>query len=504
MSWYVGLVASHLFTGQLFTGLCIAQTQTTPPADQTPPASAPKPKFNAAPTKKVAPSKPDSKSPEIAPSAMVGVGPVPLGPYLLRTEHRDMLVTLDVQVYSDNPGMKQVVKDPQSGKTAELPKITPFAFKTLRVIFPMVKRTASSDMLGNIEPWEVISDSNFGYRGRLLVGEQLVDFEPEQLEKTGVATYGAWDFNPLQEMQAREVGLKVQFAVRAYATTFDERAAMAVAWPQNWPKDAQESLKSQLYIEQGINEKGELADYDRKPITAALKKMLAEEGFTDPKASTPVRVAKAITGQVWRNVNLSGDGFARRKRTSELMGMIVNAPSSTLSEGRGSPQDVVALLVALLREAGIPARPVIGIDTGGGDDKFLSSASDKKKLHSWVEFYLYDEAKGTHNWVPIDIAKMRKSSQRPPKFDMPWRGFGSSTELDAVAPFAVGFHPPQKGIAAYGAAGFWGWFVTPQTPGAAEQVITFSIGGVPRTTGPSLVPASDSKDPQKDLKKRNR
>jgi hypothetical protein len=490
----------------LFAGLAIAlapvqalaQPAPTKAAQQQPPSSKPDDKpARKQPTRIKPPEKKETNSPESAPSAMVGAGSIPLGPYVRRAEHRDLLLNVEVSVFSDNAGMKETHADPQTGKSVDMPKVTPFEIRTLRMIFPMVKRTATSDMLGKVQPWEEVAGGDLGFRGRLLVAEQLVDFEPEQLEPNEITTYAAWDFAADPPSSAREVKLRVQYPLRAYATDFDEDGAMLVPWPKNWPREAQKAMEPQLYIESGVDDKGQIANYDKKPITEALKVMLAAEGIKDPASSTPVRVAKAITGQVWRTVSISGDGIERRRRTGEFMGLSVQAPSITLSTGKGSPQDAVALLVALLREAGIPARPLVGVDTGGNDDAFLSSSKDKRKAHSWVEFYLYDEAKGTHNWVPIDIAKMRRSSPRPPKFDSKWRGFGGAPDMDAVAPFAVAFHPPQQGIAAYGAAGFWGWFVTPTTPAQAEQVIEFTVGGVPRRTGSDLVPTSDSKDPQK-------
>ena len=497
-----GSATPRLLALSLLSGLAVAfapfpaLAQTTPAKEgqQTQPDDKP---VRKQPTRIKAPEKTEATATQSLPSAMAGAGAVPLGPYLRRAEHRDMLLNVEVSVFSDNAGMKETHTDPKSGKSVEMPKITPFEMRTLRVIFPMVKRTATSDMLGKVQPWQEVAGGELGFRGRLMVAERLVDFEPEQLNANDATTYAAWDFAADPPSTAREVKLRVQYPLRGYATDFDEEGAMLVGWPKNWPAEAQEAMKPQLYIEMGIDEKGQIANYEKKPITEALKAMLAAEGIKDAASSTPVRVAKAITGQVWRAVNITGDGIERRRRTGEFMGLSVQAPSITLSTGKGSPQDAVALLVALLREAGIPARPVIGVDSGGDDGAFLSSSKDKRKLHTWLEFYLYDEAKGTHNWVPVDIAKMRRASPRPPKFDSKWRGFGGVPDMDAVAPFAVAFHPPQQGVAAYGAAGFWGWFITPTTPAQAEQVIEFTVGGVPRRTSSDLVPINDSQDPQK-------
>ncbi len=455
------------------------------------------------PNLKPAPSKykakqEDSKAPKAPDEPTEGAvfGEVPLGPYITRDQARDILLDVRIVVYSDNAGMKERVTDP-NGNSADVPVITPFKFDTMRVLFPMLRRTASSEILGLVQPWEDLAGGKLGYRGRLMFAERLVDFEPEVLDASSQTTYAAWDFNPVQNEEAREVEVKVQFPIRCYATVFDEKAAMDVKWPTNWPREAQDAMKPQLYIEQGVNDAGELADYKKENIAKAVKLFLEEQGIKSPQDAPPVRVAKALAGGVWNSVNPSGDGLAKRNRTSEVMGMMIQAPTSTLEKGIGSPHDMVALLVALLREAGIPARPVIGVDIGGRDDKFLSKGSDKRKLHSWVEFYLYDEAKNTHNWVPIDIIKMRKSTTRPPRIDQPWRGFGTCPDMEAAAPFAVSYQPPQKGIASYGAAGFWGWFVTPETPKHAEQVMTFSAGGVPNRGGDDLTPATGEKTKDK-------
>lgn len=452
------------------------------------------PNIKSAPSK-YKPKESDPNAPASAPEETAQTnttGELPLGPYVKLDQARDILLDMRIVVYSDNAGMTRTVKDP-SGKSAQEPVITPFKFDSMRVLFPMLRRTASSELLGVVQPWEDLAGGKLGYRGRLMFAERLVDFEPEILDANSMTTYAAWDFRPAKDEEAREVEVKVQYPIRCYATAFDEKAAMSVKWPDSWPREAQDALQPQLYIEQGINDAGEIADYNKENIKKAVQLFLSEQGIKNPKDAPPVRVAKALAGGVWNTVNPSGDGISKRKRTSEVMGLTIQAPTSTLEQGIGSPHDMVALLVALLREAGIPARPVIGVDIGGRDDKFLSKGSDKRKLHSWAEFYLYDEANKTYNWVPIDIIKMRRSTTRPPRIEQPWRGFGTCPDMEATAPFAVAYHPPQRGVAAYGAGGFWGWFVTPQTPKHAEQVLTFSAGGVPNRGGDDYIPAKGEK-----------
>jgi transglutaminase-like putative cysteine protease len=194
-------------------------------------------------------------------------------------------------------------------------------------------------------------------------------------------------------------------------------------------------------------------------------------------------------------VQPSGDGLVRRRRTGELEGLEVKAPSSTIVDRKGSEFDMVALLTAMMRRAGLPARTVIALDLGTEDDKFLGKSSEGRRIRAWVEFALFDEARNTINWVPVDIYALRRASPRPGKIEQPWKGFGKGDDFARLAPFALHFHPPTD-VAAYGSAGFWGWFVTPQTPKLAEQTISFSTGGVARRTGDVLKPITPDAKPQ--------
>jgi hypothetical protein len=120
---------------------------------------------------------------------------------------------------------------------------------------------------------------------------------------------------------------------------------------------------------------------------------------------------------------------------------------------------------------------VIGYDVGDGDGRFLDRGRKANKLRSWVEFCLYDEARNTINWVPVDIIQLRKRSSRPQAFNRPWEYFGTNNDLEMVVPFAFQFHPPTD-VAAYGNPLFWGWFVTPTAPKQAEQALTLSATSV--------------------------
>jgi len=184
-------------------------------------------------------------------------------------------------------------------------------------------------------------------------------------------------------------------------------------------------------------------------------------------------------------------------RTGEFAGMDLQSPELTLETGKGSEQDMVVLLCALMKKAGLPTRTVIGYDVNTRDNRFLEKGNKNNRIRTWVEFALYDEAKNTINWVPVDVARMRKSTSRATAVDRPWRYFGTHDELHQVPVIAVQFHPPTD-VVSYGAPAFWGWFVTPKPADNAEQALRFMATATSTRGGEG---AKDPKAPKDDKKK---
>jgi hypothetical protein len=277
---------------------------------------------------------------------------------------------------------------------------------------------------------------------------------------------------------------------------------MAVPWPRVWPEEASSALKPQTYIERGLTSDGEVKDFDPKPLEATLAGWLNEEGIKDVKSVPLVQVAKVLTGRVWKAVQPSGDGQVSQKRTGKMMGLQIQPPSVTLDRGRGSEHDMVVLLTAMLKQAGIPARTVIGLEAQADGDRFLDDRGGSKGLRAWVEFCVYDEAQNTINWVPIDIFMMRRGAPRPPKMNTEWKLFGTMEKTAELVPFALQYHPPTD-VATYGIAGFWGWFVTPKAPADVEMTLSFHATSVPRRASEELKPADMKKrDSEKSDKKK--
>jgi hypothetical protein len=304
-----------------------------------------------------------------------------------------------------------------------------------------------------------------------------------------------WDGGRGQSTTCRQVELTFDLPMRCFNTDYDERAALELKWPTApWPADVQSLMRPQLFLETGVDGDGRIKAYDDAVLRTALERWLKEAGITDAKNVTPAALAKVLTAKVWAHVQPSGDGHAL-KRTGEFAGLIPQSPSWTIETGRGSEHDLAITLAALMRKAGLPSRVMFGWDVSGGGDKFLSKSNKENRLRSWVEFCLFDDANNLINWVPVDIAALRRTTNSPPALTRQWRYFGSHDQLQSVTPFAMHLHPPTD-VVSYGWPGFWGWFVTPKAPEAAEQAIAFSATVSPRRP---TTPADEerSKEPAK-------
>ncbi|MFO0831654.1 MAG: transglutaminase domain-containing protein [Phycisphaerales bacterium] len=417
------------------------------------------------------------------------------GPWVLRERPNDIMVEVRVQVRSDNPKQKETFRDPFSGKTVQMPVVTPFEFEAVSMVWPYILHTAGSDLLGETRPWPEGDIGEVGYKGRFTVGDKIVDDEPTIVdsEYPSGARYATWQApkEVLERARAgtagvRDAGLVMQYPVRCYKVRYDEEAAASVGWPQSWPADAASTLHGrQMWIEKGADADGKVAEYPAQEMADVLKKYLDEEQIGDAKKVNPARLAKVLTGKVWRDVSPSLGTGIKASRRGTLEGIELQRPGETFQTGKGTTYDMVVALVALLRQAEIPTRLVLGVDGGSGGGG-LGGSGANTTLRPWLEFALYDEANNTMCWVPVDILKLRKISNKPQKIDAKWRYFGSHDELDEVAPVSFHLSPPVEGVVTYGAPEVWGWMVFPKAPAFADSFVTFGTGGVPKKASKEL------------------
>ncbi|MFN0134149.1 MAG: transglutaminase domain-containing protein [Phycisphaerales bacterium] len=344
-------------------------------------------------------------------------------------------------------------------RKTKMPKPSEFDFQTAAVVFPLIRDSAGHFMAKPAT-------------GTLKLDDKKADEQYQTLTDYASGTeLGKWT---LQDWKGGEVELEVTIPVTSFNTKFDEAAALKLGWPKDaWPPVPASTFKPQLFIDVGTQGSADMA-----PVQELLKKWM---GGKDPKGFPPVTVAKVLAGEVIRHVQTSGNGL-RYARTGEVEGLSLQGAWETAKRGRGTEWDMVCLLTAIYRQAGLPARTVIGYDVGDrkAGDKFLGRNSSGT-LRAWVEFALFDPA-GTSQpiiWVPVDVVRMRKSSTRPPPLDKPWAFFGTHDELSGVIPFAFQFHPPTD-VVAHGSAAFWGWMVTPKPPEKAVQAIRFNAISTPK------------------------
>lgn len=427
--------------------------QPAKPATKPPVKPAPKPSTQPSTqpgTQSSAPARPAIKVVETRPSEP--------GPYLKREKPKDWVVTINVDVQST----RNDLRDP---KNPDMPDTTPFKFETLSVVFPFLPATASATPDRNSLSAVLKLQDAAVVPPAVTILDRQVTGQPYQ---SGVSLIKMAAENGV----CREVGFEISYKSVAYNTVYDDAAAAKVGWPKNgWPTVLASTFNPQMYIDYAMMRSAEGGvvrhDFNTKP----LQEWLNSETKNDPTSVPPATLAKWLAGQLMARLQPSGEGLTYLKN-GQLQGIGVLGSEATFQRGRGSDFDIAATLVAAYRLAGLPARLVIGWDTGtgsGASDSFLDEKKGgKKSLKVWVEWALYDEAKGTVNWVPVDLAKMRKQGSRPQPIDKPWKYFGTHDELQGVVPIAFHFHPPTT-VESFGAPAMWGWMMTPDPPDVGYQ-----------------------------------
>jgi len=492
-------VLAALLAATLASGPAAALAQDTQPAT-TPPARQPrqKPKSTpppppaedpaqapATPSSSTNPSttgQPTTPAAKPAPptAASTRKPPTEPGPYLERVdEQRDYTLSVSLDIKSDR-------SDARDGNGQ--PVIGQFKFDSLAMVFPIVPNTSNANILErSILGTLKIDDREMTDTKPALLANQLAG----KLYHSGTRLLR---FNTEDPATCRRIRLDFTLQMSLWKTKFNETEAMTVPWPTGpWPATAAATLEPQMFIDfEGSREpNGALqAFYDTDQLNALVKQWTNG----DPKKVKPVTLAKYIAGKMISEFQFSGQGL-QFLRTSQLQGFTLQGVPETIKRRRGSDFDLCSVLVAVYRNAGLPARIVIGLDDGlaGGQKNVFTGDQTTQELCCWVEFCLYDEAKNTLNWIPVDIKGMKGGSSRPGPLERPWAFFGSSEEMDHMAPLAFGFHPPTT-VESYGAPALWGWLMNPQPPTLAYQAIRFRMDTTAKRGGDKDKKKDDDKN----------
>ncbi|MDY7110348.1 MAG: transglutaminase-like domain-containing protein [Planctomycetota bacterium] len=347
-------------------------------------------------------------------------------------------------------------------------------------------------------------------RGRLWLGGRPDNALPQRFRvRGGSSAEEGFPFGthtavlPVAEFRGERVRWDVACRVQSWSSRIDDRWAGRLTWPRplprelvegegrerpwprDWPEEAREALRPQPFIEsddpifaQAVRE----VMGDRLPLTPpyfaakelvryCVEKINVGRGATyhhDPRvpdARDPWQVAGSGVGGGKVIVGMQVMGASRTVRHFNSGGPM---PGPDRPGEPPSPHDLVCVCVATLRAAGIPARPVIGVQ----ESRWGRNAenSDAAEIVSWAEFYLPGAG-----WVPFDPMAMRGKALINRRVHDPWPEFGSLDDLNRRIPLAYHFVPPGARIAPDIPA-LWGWGAGGRTRMTwADQYIYISI-----------------------------
>ena len=256
----------------------------------------------------------------------------------------------------------------------------------------------------------------------LVVEQQRADFaEPDAQGSLTLTT-------PLPKQPRWPVLVRVHGEAITFSSTLNESIAGRLPWPVAWPAEVRSALEPEPLIES-----------DDAGIKAAVE---ATIGPTPQAWGPPLAVAKRLIQAACSNFNVDGQHLMYGPKKT-VRGINVRGATAALAAGGGSQADLTCLCIAVLRAAGIPARPVISIATkpGSRDDELVVRAV----------FFLPEAG-----WIPFDADQLRRRGVGSRKLTDVWRGLGDCPKLDDEVPLSWTFSPEQ-GAQAYEAWSCWSW-----------------------------------------------
>lgn len=257
------------------------------------------------------------------------------------------------------------------------------------------------------------------------------------------------------QMMARSVRWGVSFRTQTWSADIDENLAQRTAWPRDraWPDHVKDGLAAQWGIES-----------DNPIFRTMVQAAYGDHLLTE----TPYRLAKKIVADTINNFQINGEGVNRGLYGLHGLNMrgalaVVTTPDR-VKRWIGTEHDLVCVCIALLRAAGIPARPVIGLE------EILTGTGDKTTFVSWGEFYLPNSG-----WVAFDPNAIRgKGGSQYSNLANKWEFFGRLDDLNRRVVLAYHFIPPATVETPRNPA-LWGWDPRPQKQPSYDQTISFTI-----------------------------
>ncbi|HCA39351.1 MAG: transglutaminase domain-containing protein [Phycisphaerales bacterium] len=318
---------------------------------------------------------------------------------------------------------------------------------------PATKENWTLPLIAN-GPWSTLSPENFtivlsaGRDRRTINGA-------DDFTKPNALGEGALQVS-LPEVGSWPLRIEVQANVSSWSSRLDNAAAMQIGWPERWPAEVSPLLKPSLLIESSS-----------EIITKTVEALTQGQVRSVP----PIQAAKLIVQDACTKFKV-GETRMSFGQQGQLRGIAVVGAEAAAKAGSGSPADLVCICVAMLRAAGLPARPVIGMGSGtlGRGDEFSI----------WAEVYLPQ-----CGWTPFDPDRLRQQSIRTMDATQSWEYFGVMPQLQRRIPLAWSF-APGDGNSAFDSWAVWGWTRFLKD---AEFPITITGGAIETPSGAfTLIP----------------
>ncbi len=372
-------------------------------------------------------------------------------PVMKRGESRDWV--LYVKVEGQSTPLRRYLNN---GVTPGFNVSTAFEINSAVFVYPVLESSAGHEShpekaTSTLSVDDKVYDSDFVLLPDYQAGEQL----------------GRWELPALRGILMRFL---LDLPMTCYDVTFDEKRAMQIRWPKNpWPPIAASALQPQLFIESD---------------DPYIEDLVAKWTNNNPGAVPPARLAKYLAARVMDGFRITTDANYISGHGGEIAGININGASIAARSAQGTPADLTALLCAVYRAAGIPARYVIGYDLAASlgmqlgipdiDPVCEHNARDddgivQPVVRTWLEFYLFDEANQRGEWIPVDIAAQFKITSRPPRLEQPWDFFGNNPCLKHLAPISFHLHPPTT-VVNSGPPALWGWLPLPAAPSLDQRL----------------------------------
>lgn len=420
-----------------------------------------------------------------------------VSPYLTRTEPQEWILKSSVTLTPNLTGLRQ-----EGSLTVD----DEYEIEQGTIFYPLPEISASHERdLKTVEAKLIFRNGR-----EIPIRQNLVSEIGPGVPLHSNETYGTWMFEDVT-IGANMI-FEVESRITTWNTSFDEKAAMLIPWPEgDWPAEASSTFDPELFIDEG---------YEGSLTTNYVEKLADKLVRGKARSQPPMVSAKWIAGEVAKRYQPHGHSIVSDSRpaTAQQTGMSLGAINSFNIYGaeeaarsmKGSSFDMALLLTAVYREVGLPARLVVGYvagGTGGGKENFRSSDKPEIGTYAWVEVALYDESQPRPDqqltWVPVDIDYIRSARVYGRKFDQPWDGFGTSDRLNEIIPVGFHLHPHRMGAISYGGdinirrgalwlseprnraprPSLWGWNTVPELPAIFEQTIGFTATSPSRRPG---------------------